>query len=124
MPGRGAAGYLTALTASPAPMADIMKILQQAQEMQGRLQQIQDELQQKTVSAAAGGGMVTVEADGKGQVRRIKIDPSVVDPKDVEMLEDLVLVAVTEAQKKAAELAQGEMSKLAGGMNLPFKLPF
>ena len=105
-------------------MADIMKILQQAQEMQGRLQQIQDELQQKTVSAAAGGGMVTVEADGKGQVRRIKIDPSVVDPKDVEMLEDLVLVAVTEAQKKAAELAQGEMSKLAGGMNLPFKLPF
>ena len=105
-------------------MADIMKILQQAQEMQGRLQQIQDELQQKTVSAAAGGGMVTVEADGKGQVRRIKIDPSVVDPSDVEMLEDLVLVAVTEAQKKAADLAQGEMGKLAGGMNLPFKLPF
>jgi DNA-binding YbaB/EbfC family protein len=105
-------------------MADIMKILQQAQEMQGRLQQIQDELQQKTVSAAAGGGMVTVEADGKGQVRRIKIDPSVVDPKDVEMLEDLILVAVTEAQKKAADLAQGEMGKLAGGMNLPFKLPF
>jgi DNA-binding YbaB/EbfC family protein len=105
-------------------MADIMKILQQAQEMQGRLQQIQDELQQKTVSAAAGGGMVTVEADGKGQVRKIKIDPSVVDPKDVEMLEDLVLVAVSEAQKKAADLAQGEMGKLAGGMNLPFKLPF
>ena len=105
-------------------MADIMKILQQAQEMQGRLQQIQDELQQKTVSAAAGGGMVTVEADGKGQVRRIKIDPSVVDPKDVEMLEDLILVAVSEAQKKAADLAQGEMGKLAGGMNLPFKLPF
>ncbi|CAA9312215.1 MAG: Nucleoid-associated protein YaaK [uncultured Gemmatimonadaceae bacterium] len=105
-------------------MADIMKILQQAQEMQGRLQQVQDELQNKTVSAAAGGGMVTVEADGRGQVRRIKIDPSVVDPKDVEMLEDLVLVAVSEAQKKAADLAQGEMGKLAGGMNLPFKLPF
>ena len=105
-------------------MADIMKILQQAQEMQGRLQQIQEELEQKTVSAAAGGGMVTVEADGKGQVRKIKIDPSVVDPKDVEMLEDLVLVAVSEAQKKAADLAQGEMGKLAGGMNLPFKLPF
>lgn len=105
-------------------MADIMKILQQAQEMQGRLQQVQDELQNKTVSAAAGGGMVTVEADGRGQVRRVKIDPSVVDPKDVEMLEDLVLVAVSEAQKKAADLAQGEMGKLAGGMNLPFKLPF
>lgn len=105
-------------------MADIMKILQQAQEMQGRLQQMQDELQQKTVSAAAGGGMVTVEADGKGQVRKIKIDPSVVDPKDVEMLEDLVLVAVSEAQKKALDLQQGEMGKLTGGMNLPFKLPF
>ncbi len=105
-------------------MADMMKILQQAQEMQGRLQQIQDELQQKTVSAAAGGGMVTVEADGKGQLRKIKIDPSVVDPNDVEMLEDLVLVAVTEVQKKAADLAQEEMGKLAGGMNLPFKLPF
>jgi DNA-binding YbaB/EbfC family protein len=105
-------------------MADLMKILQQAQQMQGRLQQIQDELQQKSVSGAAGGGMVTVEADGKGQIRRIKIDPSVVDPKDVEMLEDLVLVAVSEAQKKAAELAQQEMGKLTGGMDLPFKMPF
>ena len=105
-------------------MADLMKILQQAQQMQGRLQQIQDELQQKSVSGAAGGGMVTVEADGKGQIRRIKIDPSVVDPKDVEMLEDLVLVAVSEAQKKAAELAQQEMGKLTGGLDLPFKMPF
>jgi DNA-binding YbaB/EbfC family protein len=105
-------------------MADIMKILQQAQEMQGRLQQIQDDLQQKTVSAASGGGMVTVEADGKGQLRKIKIDPSVVDAKDVEMLEDLVLVAVAEVQKKAADLAHAEMGKLTGGMDLPFKLPF
>ena len=105
-------------------MADIMKILQQAQQMQGRLQQIQDELAQQTVSANAGGGMVTVEADGKGQVRSVKIDPSVVNPADVEMLEDLVLVAVTEAQKKAAALAQQEMGKLTGGMDLPFKLPF
>jgi DNA-binding YbaB/EbfC family protein len=105
-------------------MTDIMKMLQQAQEMQARLQQMQDELQQMTVSAAAGGGLVTVEADGKGQIRKIKIDPSVVDPKDVEMLEDLVQVAVSEAQKKAAELAQGEVGKLTGGMNLPFKLPF
>jgi DNA-binding YbaB/EbfC family protein len=105
-------------------MADLMKILQQAQQMQGRLQQIQDELQQKSVSGSAGGGMVTVEADGKGQIRRIRIDPSVVTPADVEMLEDLVLVAVTEAQKKAAELAQQEMGKLTGGMDLPFKLPF
>lgn len=105
-------------------MADIMKILQQAQQMQGRLQEIQDELQKRTVVGSAGGGMVSVEADGKGEVRRIRIDPSVVDPADVEMLEDLVLVAVSDAQKKAAELAQGEMGKLTGGMDLPFKLPF
>lgn len=101
-----------------------MKILQQAQQVQGRLQKIQDELAQRTVTATAGGGMVTVDADGKGAVRRIKIDPSVVNPADVEMLEDLVLVAVVEAQKKASDLAQEEMGKLTGGMDLPFKLPF
>ena len=105
-------------------MADIMKLLQQAQEMQGRMQQMQGELEQKTVSAGAGGGMVTVEADGRGQLRKIHIDPSVVNAADVEMLEDLVLVAVTEVQKKAAALAQEEMTKLAGGMQMPFKLPF
>ena len=101
-----------------------MKILQQAQQMQGRLQEIQDELSQQTVSGSAGGGMVTAEADGKGQLRRIKIDATVVDPSDVEMLEDLILVAVSDAQKKAAALAQEEMGKLTGGMDLPFKLPF
>jgi DNA-binding YbaB/EbfC family protein len=105
-------------------MADFMKILQQAQEMQGKLQQVQEELQQQTVTATSGGGMVTVEANGQGAVRSIKIDPSVVNPSDVEMLEDLVLVAVTEAQKKAQETAQREMGKLTGGMSLPFKLPF
>jgi nucleoid-associated protein EbfC len=105
-------------------MADFMKILQQAQQMQGRLQKVQDELAQRTVTASSGGGMVTVEADGKGSVRSIKIDPSVVNASDVEMLEDLVLVAVSEAQKKATALAQEEMGKLAGGMDLPFKLPF
>ena len=105
-------------------MADFMKILQQAQEMQGRLQQVQNELQNRTVTATAGGGMVTVEADGKGQLRSVKIDRSVVNPDDVEMLEDLIVVAVGEAQKKAAELAQEEMGKLTGGMGLPFKLPF
>ena len=66
--------------------------------------------------------MVTVEANGKGTVRSIKIDPSVVNAADVEMLEDLLLVAVTEAQKKSAGLEQQEMGKLTGG--LPFKLPF
>jgi DNA-binding YbaB/EbfC family protein len=105
-------------------MADFMKILQQAQEMQGRFQKIQEELQRVTVSGSAGGGMVTVEANGQGAVQRVKIDPSVVNPADVEMLEDLVLVAITEAQKKAQEQAQQELGKLTGGLPLPFKLPF
>jgi DNA-binding YbaB/EbfC family protein len=105
-------------------MPDFMKILQQAQEMQGKFQKIQDELAQQTVTASSGGGMVTVEANGRGTVHSIKIDPTVVNASDVEMLEDLVLVAVTEAQKKAQELQQSEMGKLAGGMSLPFKLPF
>jgi DNA-binding YbaB/EbfC family protein len=103
-------------------MADFMKLLQQAQEMQGRFQKLQEELQQQSVKASSGGGMVTVVANGQGTVQSVKIDPSVVNASDVEMLEDLVLVAVTEAQKKAQEIMQGEMSKLTGG--LPIKLPF
>src|SRR5258705_12394472 len=105
-------------------MADFMKILQQAQEMQGKLQQVQEELGQRTVTASSGGGMVGVQADGQGGIRSIKIDRSIVNAADVEMLEDLVLVAVTEAQKKAREVAQAEMGKLTGGLNLPFELPF
>ena len=104
-------------------MADFTKILQQAQQMQGRLQQIQDELGNMTVTGVSGGGMVSVTADGKGQVRAVKIDPSVVNASDVEMLEDLVAVAVADAQKKAADLAQEEMRKLSP-FPLPFKLPF
>jgi DNA-binding protein YbaB len=68
--------------------------------------------------------MVSVTADGKGQVRSVKLDPSVVNPSDIEMLEDLIAVAVGDAQRKAADLAQEEMRKLAGGLPLPFKLPF
>jgi DNA-binding YbaB/EbfC family protein len=105
-------------------MPDFNKIFEQAQQMQARMQQVLSELEKQTVTATAGGGMVTVDADGKGTITRVKIDPSVADPKDVEMLEDLILVAVNEAQKKAAELAKTEMGRLAGGLNLPFKLPF
>jgi len=105
-------------------MADIMNMLRQAQQVQGRLQELQQELENMTVTASSGGGMVTVTADGKGQVRAVRIDPTVVNPADVEMLEDLVVAAVAEAQKKAAELAQDEMKKLTGGLGLPFKLPF
>ncbi|HVX40747.1 MAG TPA: YbaB/EbfC family nucleoid-associated protein [Gemmatimonadaceae bacterium] len=105
-------------------MPDFMKILQQAQEMQGRFQKIQDELQQTTVSGAAGGGMVTAEVSGTGQIKRVKIDASVVNPADIEMLEDLVVVAISDAQQKAQTAAQEQMGKLTGGLPLPFKLPF
>ncbi|MBL8982591.1 MAG: YbaB/EbfC family nucleoid-associated protein [Gemmatimonadetes bacterium] len=109
-------------------MADIFKILQQAQQVQSKMEQLQEELGRLTVTGSAGGGMVSVEADGKGNVKKVKIDPAAVNPADVEMLEDLIVVAVTEAQKRAAEKAkdatQAEMGKLTGGMNLPFKLPF
>ena len=103
-------------------MPDFMKILQQAQEVKAKMEQLQEELKQRTVTGSAGGGMVTVDADGKGDIRRVKIDPSIVKPEDVEMLEDLIVVAVSEAQKKAADVAKEEMNKLAGP--LPFKLPF
>ncbi|HVD05679.1 MAG TPA: YbaB/EbfC family nucleoid-associated protein [Gemmatimonadaceae bacterium] len=105
-------------------MADFMKILQQVKDMQGRFDTIQKDLESRTVTGAAGGGMVSVEADGKGTVRRIKLDPSIVKPEDIEMLEDLIVVAVADAQKKAQTIQQEQMSQLAGGMELPFKLPF
>ena len=105
-------------------MRDIMKILQQAQEMQGRMAKMQEELQQMTLTGTAGGGMVTADVNGQGLVTRIKIDPSVVNPSDTEMLEDLITVAVADAQRKAQERQQEQMGALAGGMNLPFKLPF
>ena len=103
-------------------MADFMKILQQAQEMQGKFQQLQEELKQQTVKASSGGGMVTIEANALGVVQSIKIDPSAVVPGDVEMLEDLLLVTMSEVQKKTEQAKQDEMGKLTGG--LPFKLPF
>ena len=109
-------------------MADMFKLMQQAQQMQARMQEMQESLQNRTVTGTAGGGMVSVDVDGAGSVRRVKIDPTVVNASDVEMLEDLVLVAVTEAQRKAKEVATEEMGKLTGGLGLNrpggFKLPF
>ena len=105
-------------------MDDYMKILQQAQEMQGSFQKIQEELQQMTVTGSAGGGMVVADVTGTGQLKKIKLDPSVVNPADIEMLEDLVTVAVSDAQQKAQAAAQEQMGKVTGGLPLPFKLPF
>ena len=92
--------------------------------MQGRLEKVQEELANMTVSGSAGGGMVSIDADGKGQITKVRVDPSIVNVSDVEMLEDLLLVALRDAQQKSAELAKQEMSKLTGGLGLPFKLPF
>jgi hypothetical protein len=105
-------------------MADFMKLMQQAQQVQGRLQQMQEALERQSVTGSAGGGMVTVEADGKGTVRKVSIDRSVVNPDDVEMLEDLIVVAVADAQKRAADVQKAEMGRVTGGLDLPFQLPF
>ena len=105
-------------------IGDIMK---QAQKMQEKMQKIQDELADLQVEASSGGGMVTVVANGKQEIIEVRIDKQVVDPEDVEMLEDLVVAAVNQAMEKAQELANDEMGKAAGGMlgNLPggFKMP-
>ena len=102
-------------------MTDLRALLSIGQQVQGRLAAIQTELANRTVTGSAGGGMVTVTADGRGQVRDIRIDPSLLGG-DVEMLEDLVLAAVTEVQKKAADIAQDEIKKVQSA--LPFPLPF
>lgn len=102
---------------------NVQQILQMGQQMQAQMTQLQDTLGKKELSASAGGGMVTVTVDGKGEVRAISIDPTVVDPSDVEMLEVLVLAAVSEAQKKASDAYQEEMRKVAGGLPFPMKLP-
>lgn len=98
---------------------NLKKMMQQAAKMQEQMQSAQAELADKTVSATAGGGKVTVVANGAGDVISIKIDKTVVDPEDVEMLEDLILSGVQKAITEGKELAQSEMSKLTSGMGLP-----
>ncbi|MEW6684580.1 MAG: YbaB/EbfC family nucleoid-associated protein [Candidatus Edwardsbacteria bacterium] len=97
-------------------MSNLMK---QMQLLQTKLAQIQEELASKRVEASSGGGMVTVVADGQQNIMEIKISKEVVNPDEVEMLEDLILAAVNEARKRAQELAASEMSKLTGGLSIP-----
>jgi len=98
------------------PMGNLVK---QAQKMQAQIMKLQEEMADKTVEAGAGGGMVTVVANGRQEIVSIKVEKEVVDPEDVEMLEDLLLAAVNEALKKSQEMASQEMQKVTGGMNLP-----
>ena len=102
-------------------MTDIQQLMQMGQQLQARIAQLQEELSAREISASSGGGMVTATVDGKGTITRILIDPTVVDPRDVEMLEDLVMAAVTEAQGKAQGQYEEDMRKAAGGM--PIQLP-
>ncbi len=104
-------------------MSDFSQLLQLGQQMQGRITQMQTELTQRTVTGTSGGGMVTVTADGKGQVRSVKIDKSIVEDGDVEMIEDLVTAAVSDAQRRAEEMYRNELRKVTGGLQLPFQLP-
>lgn len=104
-------------------MTNFQQLFQMGQQVQARLSQLQTELQTRTVTCSSGGGMVTVTADGRGRIREVKIDKTVVDPNDVEMLEDLVCAAVSEAQQRAQTMAEDEMKKLGGGLNLPFNFP-
>ncbi len=97
----------------------IGNLMREAQKMQAEMQRVQEEAKLKTVEATAGGGMVTVVANGGGEIISISIEKDAVDPEDVEMLQDLVLAAANEALRRAQSLVADEMGKLTGGMNMP-----
>ena len=105
----------------PDSMADLQQLFQLGQQVQGRLQQLQSELATRTIETTAGGGMVKVTADGRGTVRAVSIDPTVFQDRDADFLSELVLTAVAEAQRRAAEMLQAEMRKVPP---LPFASPF
>lgn len=98
---------------------NLQKLMKQAQKMQADAMKVQADLADKTVTATAGGGKVTVVANGAREIVSIKIDPAVVDPEDVELLEDLVLSGVKQALADARKMEESEMGKVAGGMGLP-----
>ncbi len=98
---------------------DMNKLLQQAQQMQEQMQKAQEELANETVETSAGGGMVTVKANGALEIVEIKISKDALDPDDVEMLEDLITAAIQDAMTKASTLAEDRMSALTGGIKIP-----
>ncbi len=93
--------------------------MKQAQKMQEKMMRVQEELAGKTVEATAGGGMVTAVVNGKHELVTLKIEKEVVDPEDIEMLQDLVVAAVNEGVRRSQEMAAEEMSKITGGINIP-----
>ena len=100
-------------------MKGMGNMMKQAQKLQSKMLKMQEELAGRTVEASAGGGMVKVVANGRQQIVSIAIEPEVLDPEDVEMLQDLVLAAVNDALTKSQEMVSSEMGKLTGGLNIP-----
>jgi len=100
-------------------MKNLGNMVKQAQKLQTQMVKLQEELAERTVTASVGGGMVQVVANGRPQIVSIAIEKEVVNPEDVEMLQDLILAAVNEALGKSQEMVSGEMNKLTGGMKLP-----
>ena len=100
-------------------MANIQKLMKQAQKMQEQMMKVQEELASKTVESSAGGGMVTAVVNGKFELISLQIEKEVVDPEDIEMLQDLIVAAVNEGVRKAQEMTASEMSKVTGGLNIP-----
>ena len=107
-------------------MKNLGNLLKQAQDMQARMQELQEQLARAEVTGTSGAGMIRVTLSGKGEARSIKIDPSLIDPNEAEVLEDLLLAAFNDARGKVEAHAAEEMSKLTGGLKLPpgIKLPF
>lgn len=103
----------------PGGMGNMNNMLRQVQKMQKDMEKVQEEIQQNKVEASAGGGAVTVVVTGKKEMVSIDIKPEVIDPEDKEMLQDLIMAAVNEANRKADEMVNKEMSKVTGGLNLP-----
>ena len=97
----------------------MQKQMQQAMQMQTKMQELQAEIEEMETTASSGGGAVTVTANGKKEILSIKIKPEAVDPEDVETLEDLIMVAVNDVIKKSEELMNDSMSSITGGMNIP-----
>ena len=100
-------------------MKGMQGLMKQAQKVQQQMMKMQEELANRQVSAQAGGGMVEATVNGRGEIVGLRLEPEVVDPEDVEMLCDLVVAAVGEAQRRAQEMMQEEMGKLTGGLNIP-----
>ena len=104
---------------SKNPFANMGNLMKQAQEMQAKMGKIQEEAALKTVEASAGGGMVTIEANGAMQITKVRIDPEVLKSGDQDMLQDLLVAATNEALRKAKELMAEEMKSLTGGLGIP-----